>query len=127
MTMIEVLMAIVVAMIGLLGALAMISMLFRSATFSRNLSEATSLVQSRLETQVTLTPISLTTSLGTTTEAVMDALGQTTGAGPFLYTRTTVWSLSSDGKRCKIAVTVSFNDAAGIQHNVTAERERNTP
>jgi Tfp pilus assembly protein PilV len=128
MTMMEVMMAIIVATIGLLGSLAMMSLLFRTSTYSRNLSEAMALVQQKLEAEVSRGAITLTVpASASTTESVMDGLGNTAGAGPFLYTRATTWSVSTDGKRRKIAVTVTFNDNAGIQHTVLAERERNIP
>ncbi len=128
MTMMEVMMAIIVATIGLLGSLAMMSLLYRTSTYSRNLTEAMSLVQSKLELEVTRGGLTLTSpASGTTTESPMTALGDTTGGGPYLFTRATTWSVSTDGKRRKVAVTVTFLDSAGIQHTVLAERERNIP
>jgi type II secretory pathway pseudopilin PulG len=127
MTMMEVMMAIIVATIGLLGSLAMMSLLFRTSTYSRNLSEAMALVQQKLELEVSRGPITLTTPPdGSTAEAMMDGLGNTAGT-PALYTRTTIWSPSTDAKRRKIVVQVMFQDNRGIQHTVQAERERNIP
>ena len=57
----------------------------------------------------------------------MDALGRTTGSGPFLYTRTTEWKTSTDGLRRKVIVSVTFNDGSGTPHTLMAERERNLP
>jgi prepilin-type N-terminal cleavage/methylation domain-containing protein len=127
MTLMEVMMALVVATVGLLGAVAMISVLFRTSTYSRNLSEAMALVQAKLEAEVSRTPISLSSPANaTTTESAMDALGNTSGSA-LPFTRATTWAASTDGKRRLITVTVTFNDVMGIPHTVLAERERNTP
>jgi prepilin-type N-terminal cleavage/methylation domain-containing protein len=124
MTMMEVMMAIVVATIGLFGSLAMMSLLFRNSTYTKNLSEAMSLVQSKLELEVSR-PVT-SACAATPAESAMDALGQTTNAtGIYPYTRTTTWSV--DGVRCKVNVSVQFTDNYGIPHTVFAERERNTP
>ena len=127
MTMMEVMMAIIVATIGLLGSLAMVSTLFRGATFTRNMAEALSLVQSKLEIEVSRGSISLTVPTSSAVaESPMDALGDTTASiKPF--TRTTTWSVTSDGKRRKVQVDVVFTDTQGMAHTLTAYRERNIP
>lgn len=129
MTLVEVMIALLITVVGLLGALSMLSAAFRGGAYTRNVSEAMALVQSKLEIEVSRTPISLTVPAnGLTTEPLpLDGLGQTTGAGPFPYTRTTVWLPSTDGLRRKIRVTVTFDDSAGKTHPLMAERERNLP
>jgi prepilin-type N-terminal cleavage/methylation domain-containing protein len=57
MTMIEVLVALLVATVGLLGGLAMISSLLSGSSFSRHASEAQILAQSRLEQLQSLTGV----------------------------------------------------------------------
>lgn len=128
MTLMEVMIALALATIGLLGALAMLGTMFRGASYSRNISEAMALVQSKLELEVSRGAITLTSPAnGGTTETVMDALAQTSGAGPFLYTRLTTWAPSTDGLRRKVSVDVAFTDNSGMLHHVIAERERNLP
>jgi Tfp pilus assembly protein PilV len=126
--MVEVLIGLGIAAVGLLGALAMLGVLFRGAAYSRNMSDAMALTQSKLEAEVSRGSISLTSPAnGATTEAPLDALGQSTGAGPFLFTRTTTWALSTDGNRRKVTVSVAFIDSIGATHTLSAERERNLP
>jgi prepilin-type N-terminal cleavage/methylation domain-containing protein len=126
MTMMEVMMAIIVATIGLLGSLAMMSLLYRTSTYSRNLSEAMALVQQKLESEVSRGAITLTSPAnGTLPLETVDGLGNASASG--LYTRTTTWGPSTDNKRRNIKVQVTFQDNAGIQHTVLAERERNIP
>jgi prepilin-type N-terminal cleavage/methylation domain-containing protein len=128
MTMMEVMIALAIATVGLLGALAMLGTLFRGAAQGRAFSEAMTLAQSKLEAEVSRGPISLVTPASTTTtEAAMDALGRTTGSGPFDYTRSTTWSVTTDNLRRKVAVTVTFTDSGGATHPLTVERERNLP
>lgn len=126
--MIEVMISLGITTVGLLGALAMLGTLFRGATYSRNVSEAMALVQSKLEIEVSRGPISATVpTSAATSESAMDSLGRITGSGPFLYTRTTTWAPSSDNLRRKVSVSVVFNDGSGVAHTLLAERERNLP
>jgi prepilin-type N-terminal cleavage/methylation domain-containing protein len=125
MTMMEVMMAIVIATVGLFGSLAMMSLLFRSSSYTRNLSEAMSLVQARLELEISrpVTTSSPADGAGAGSPETLDGLGVANASG--LYTRTTTWS--TDGVRRKVNVAVAFTDNYGTVHTVYAERERNTP
>ncbi len=124
MTLVEVLVSMLVAMVGLLGVLAITLVVGRGAAFSRNMSEASLLVQSRLEevqSQVGVTVTPPNPANGTTTEQ-LDALGRPNAAGAF--TRTTTWGVSTDGLRRVIDVTVVFQDMSGMNRTVTASTER---
>jgi Tfp pilus assembly protein PilV len=128
MTMMELMMAIVIATIGLFGALAMMSLLYRSSTYTRNLSEAMSLVQSKLELEVSRPVTTSSPADNTITTEYLDALANVVASPsttPFYYTRTTTWT--TDNGRRKVNVAVAFNDTQGNAHSVYAERERNTP
>jgi prepilin-type N-terminal cleavage/methylation domain-containing protein len=123
MTMIEVMMAIIVATIGLLGSLAMVSTLFRGATYTRNMAEALSLVQSKLESEVSRGALTAVSFPPVTTET-LDALGNSTGSTLYPYTRVTTWS-SLGTQRLRVLVEVTFSDTQGLGHTVSAYRERN--
>lgn len=128
MTMIEVLISLAIVTVGLLGALAMLGTLFRGSAYSRSMSDGMALLQSKLEGEVSRNALTLSNPAnGVTTEAALDALGQSTGTGPFPYTRATTWAPSSDGLRRKVTVTVTFLDNGGSSHTLIAERERNLP
>jgi prepilin-type N-terminal cleavage/methylation domain-containing protein len=125
-TLIEVLIALLVATVGLLGALALTGVLVRGAVYARNLSEASQLAQSKLEELVLVKPMPID---GTTADPnnPMNAFG-VKGAESALYTRAWTWSTYVDadttGTRRVILVTVSWPDSAGFTHTITAERHR---
>jgi type II secretory pathway pseudopilin PulG len=132
MTLIEVLVALLLATIALLGALALLLTSTRGGAFARNMTEASILAQSKLEERVTMTGVTTTTSPlvppngAETVETTLNALGKVdTAAG--IFTRTTTWGLvtAPDGSlRRSITVTVAWLDAAGKGHAVTAARDR---
>ena len=128
LTLIEVMVALLVTTIALLGALATVGITVRGANFSRNATEASILAQSKLESKVSL--LSGTTgSLPTPaleTENNLDGNGaaQTNGTG--IYTRTTQWTASPDGLRRVCTVTVSWPDLVDPtkSHQVIASRQQ---
>lgn len=122
MTLIEVMVALLITTVALLGALAIIGVTVHGATFSRNASEASVLAQSKLEQVVSLPAGTTSGALpATTVETKLDANGNT-GGNTGIYTRQTVWSKSSDSLRRQVTVTVTWTDAFDKSHQVTASR-----
>jgi prepilin-type N-terminal cleavage/methylation domain-containing protein len=123
MTLVELLVALVVATIGLLGTLALLGTLFAGSTFSRSLTEATTLAQAKAEETVVapLNPPDGTQPV----ESGLDGLGRAV-LPPGPYTRTTTWSTVIDaaGARRHVEVVVSWIDGRSIAHQVTAQVER---
>lgn len=126
MTLIEVMIALVVATVGLLGALAMNASMMQSSNFSRMATEATALVQMKMEEQQAA-HIADTTCATSATETAINAIGTTAGSNK-PYTRTTTWTAGSSGfAYCKLTVNVSWTDGAGITHQVQAQTQRAQP
>lgn len=127
LTLLEVLIALLVSTVGLLGALAMLGTILGGGQFSRDATEASILAQDRLEELVILPGTSLPLN-GSTVENQVNAFGKinvTDGSG--IYTRTTTWGSYTDSQgnlRRTIAVAVSWLDALGRPHAITAQRER---
>jgi prepilin-type N-terminal cleavage/methylation domain-containing protein len=127
MTLIEVMVALLVATVGILGPLALMGTLFISSNFSRSMTEASTLAQSKIEalnsqSGVTVLPPSPPNGLVTPSETGLDAYGNVVAGGP--YTRLTSWSVTPDNQRRRIDVTVQWNDALGRLHSVTTSAER---
>jgi prepilin-type N-terminal cleavage/methylation domain-containing protein len=121
-TLIEVMIALLVSMVGLLGALGLTISLMNGGTFARNMTEASTLVQSKLEA-INSQVITMSAPVpGTVTETTLDAYGNVVANGA--YTRTTTWSTTGDGLRRSIIVNVSWVDGANVTHNVSATEER---
>jgi prepilin-type N-terminal cleavage/methylation domain-containing protein len=122
MTLIEVMVALLVTTIALLGALATVGITVRGASFSRNATEASVLAQSKLESLVsTLTGTSGGALPTVVAEAgLLDANGNAGTGG--VYTRTTTWSQTTLSRTC--TVTVSWPDpiVPTNTHSVTASR-----
>jgi prepilin-type N-terminal cleavage/methylation domain-containing protein len=125
MTLIEVMVALVVTTVGILGALAMISSLFVGATFNRNATEAMTLAQSTIE-QVDSQIITMSSPADgpAAAETGLDAYG-VTGSGPTnIFTRQLTWGTTLDNQRRSVNVVVSWNDGAGKAHQVVLTGER---
>ena len=122
MTLIEVMVALLIATVGLLGALAMVGTVIGGTSFSRAATEATVLAQAKIEEVQTRTLVTLTSPANgvESTESNLDAHGGTSG----IYTRTTTWGLSADGLRRTVAVQVQWSDPLNRTHYVTAQTER---
>jgi Tfp pilus assembly protein PilV len=121
LTVVEIMIALAISLLGLSASLSVILTLVRGAEFSRRLTEATTLVQSRLEETVAQGATPGSPPSGTTVEPGLDGLGRPAADGP--YTRATTWSLTPDGLRRQVSVTVTWVDAQGAPHGVTAHRE----
>jgi prepilin-type N-terminal cleavage/methylation domain-containing protein len=123
MTLIEVMVALLVATVGLLGALAMLGTLIGGSSFSRSATEASVLTQSKIE-ELNAMAVTLTTPAdGASSTETIDALARAAAAGP--YTRTWTWS-TTDGRRVAL-VTTSWSDAIGGNHSVSARVSRVVP
>jgi Tfp pilus assembly protein PilV len=127
MTLIEVMAALMLATVALLGALALLLSSTRGGVFARSLTEASTLVQSKLETVAARSSVTSSSPADglESQETKLDAFGAVnTTAGQ--YTRTTVWSTQTIGSctRRRATVTVTWSDAFGTPHTVTAWRER---
>ena len=122
-TLIEVMIALVVSLVGMLGALGLTVSIMNGGTFARYMTEASTLAQSKLEA-INSQVITLTSPANGTvqTETTLDAYGSVVSTGQ--YTRTTTWGVTADGLRRGITVNVSWVDGAGITHNVSASEER---
>jgi len=96
MTLVEILVALVVATIGLLGTLALLGSLFAGSIFARSVTEAMTLAQAKVEETNALSGVTVVAPLNPPdgaqpVESGLDALGRAAvPAGP--YTRTTTWS-----------------------------------
>lgn len=123
MTIVEVLVSLMIAQVGVLGTLALVSTATAGGTYSRNLGDATRLAQSKVEALDSLAGVTLTNPHdGTTVEAPMNGFGVADAAGP--YTRTTTWSVTADGLRRHVDVIVSWSDTRGRSHSVATSRDR---
>jgi len=124
MTLVEVLIALAVTMVALLGALATVGMTIRSSAFSRSATEASTLAQAQLEALVSLSNVTASNPVDNTTgttEPPMDGNGISAANGN--YTRTTAWSTTSDGRR-QVTVTVAWVDGLNVTHQVIASRQK---
>jgi prepilin-type N-terminal cleavage/methylation domain-containing protein len=127
LTMIEVLIALAVATVALLGTLGLVLSLMNGSSFTRAATEASTLAQSKIEAANSLPGLTVFGTLvppnGTTTEYNLDFRGQSGASGP--YTRATTWSLTADNQRRRCVVQVSWSDSRSAQvHSVTAAIER---
>jgi len=126
LTLIEVMVALLVTTVALLGALATVGVTVRGANFSRNATEASVLVQSKLESLVSLPTGTSGGSLPSPpsqTETNLDANGNIdTVTGTGIYTRTTQWSQTTTQRT--VVVIVSWPDPIipTKSHQVSASR-----
>lgn len=122
MTLVEVMIALLVTTVALLGALATVGVSIRGSSFSRNATEASVLAQSKLEQLVSLPAGTTGTLPANSTETTLDANGNVVVTGP--YTRTTQWIASTDGLRRQVTVIVQWRDGLGASHEVRAARQQ---
>ncbi len=129
MTLVEVMIALLITVVALLGSLAMIGSLLLSSSFSRNYTEASVLAQSKLESWVSYPYTSLPTTINTAnapspTTEYLDALGNTAPQATATYTRQSTWAPSSDSLRWVVTVSVKWTDGRGVSHYVYAARQK---
>jgi prepilin-type N-terminal cleavage/methylation domain-containing protein len=127
MTMVEVLVALLVATIGLVGALAMASSMFVSTSNSRQFTEATALAQWKLEEQL-LIPGSAAGVWGVNVPdycTTMLICTPTVPANePNYYTRYVVWTDNINDGNKTLSITVSWPGANPL-HQISVQGERN--
>lgn len=142
MTLIEVLIALMISVLGLMGTLSLLSTIFKGNGFSQRTTEASTLVQSKLEEFVSLQGVTVSpanpadnancpTSGSPTSIPVPTAdprnpltgLGVTDPAGAFQ--RSWSWCTTTDGLRRRVEVIVTWTDTStGRTHSLSAARER---
>jgi prepilin-type N-terminal cleavage/methylation domain-containing protein len=124
MTLIEVMIALVVTTVGLLGALAMVGSLYVGSTFNRNVTEALTLAQTQIE-QINSRQITMSVPVDgpppETTET-LDALGNAVAGG--MFTRTTTWGTNAAQQTRRVTVAVSWTDGGGRPHSISLQDER---
>jgi prepilin-type N-terminal cleavage/methylation domain-containing protein len=111
-TLVELLVALALSMVGLLGLLALQMLAIRSNATSRGYAEATALAQERVEVLQT-TPYA---ALITVAEPPM---GANPGSTQTLYTRTTTVTDNVINKTIRVQVTWDDAYTAGKTHNVS--------
>jgi len=122
MTLVEVLAALLLTTVGLLGTLMMINIVIRGASFSRSVTEASVLAQSQLEAMVSLKTGTVGGALPSNSGPTsVDANGVANANGP--YSVTVTWSSPSSSFRvCTVLVT--WIDAVGASHSLYAQRQQ---
>lgn len=114
-TMMEVLIALAILLLGIAGLLSMQMSAMRATSFSRHATEASMLAEDKMEALRTVATASITCpSVAACTETV-DARGNLDADGP--YTR--VWTPSTLGGETLLTVVVSWNEQGGDPHNIT--------
>jgi prepilin-type N-terminal cleavage/methylation domain-containing protein len=128
MTLIEVMISLLLGTIGLLGMLMLVLSLSAGSLFSRQLTEASVLAQSKAEELVSSVGVTLTTPADgdypSGSPESLDAYGRVAQAGP--YQRRWNYSPWSDagGSRRRVTVTVRWQDTRGTWHTVVAVRDK---
>ena len=122
LTLIEVMVALLITTVALLGALATVGITVRGANFSRSATEASILAQSALEANVSLLTGTTGTLPANPPAETLDGNGTANVGG--IYTRTTEWSASADGLLRICKVTVTWTDGLGSPHQVIAQRQQ---
>jgi prepilin-type N-terminal cleavage/methylation domain-containing protein len=127
MTLIEVMIALVVTTVGLLGALAMIGSLYSASSDNRHMTEALALAQSKVEEINAWVVTAGVPADGPMPAETVNAYGQTPGPTDFQYTRQVTWkTTTTPALNTRHAdVTVSWPSSSGITpHIVSAVVER---
>lgn len=127
MTLIEVMIALAITSVGMLGSLAVIGSLITGTVAARSITEASVLAQSKIEECVAQMPVTVIPQVppnGAITETNLNGLGIVQTSPPGAYTRTTTWGISTDGLRRTIQVQVTWTDGNAKTHSVVTSRER---
>lgn len=116
-TLVELLISLALATVGLLGMLALVGVAIRGNAVSRELTEATGIAQATLET-AELTPFASLPTLAGTRDDVSP-----TGDGSRSFYQV-VTQVAAGASTTTVTVTVSFTDAVGQSHAVTLSTVR---
>ncbi|HJZ85674.1 MAG TPA: prepilin-type N-terminal cleavage/methylation domain-containing protein [Polyangia bacterium] len=120
MTLLEVLVALMISALGLLGMLALIGVVLRGSDFSRRVTESSLIAQTQLEQLVSVPR----TQLAAQCTAKNGALWTGNGGVTTSVTYTISCNIAScNGLNC-ITIGVSWPDAAGRTHTITQQRAR---
>lgn len=126
MTLIEVMISLMLGTVGLLGMLMLMLTLSNGSSFSRQITEASVIAQSKVEELVSSAAVTLTSPADGTTPVPdsLDAYGKANSAGP--YTRSWTYTTVSDaaGSRRRITVTVTWQDQRAALHSVVLMRDK---
>jgi prepilin-type N-terminal cleavage/methylation domain-containing protein len=123
LTLIEVMIALLITTVALLGALATVGITVRGANYSRTATEASVLAQSKLEQLVSLPVGTVVGALPPgSTETGIDVNGNTGG----VFTRVVTWTASTDALRRQCQVEVDWTDTVNplVTHRVFATRQQ---
>lgn len=118
-TLIEVMIALTLTAVAVLGLIAMYASSMKASGFSRHQAEAAALAQEKVE-QLRSGPAG---SIGSGSDVNLDPIGS---AGTGIYTRKYSQTADSSGAYDDILVTVSWSDD-GTAHHVTVYARRNDP
>lgn len=123
-TLIELMVALTVLIIGLLGVMGIVTVSMRNSSFSRHGTEATVLAEDKIE-ELRTAPL----AVGTVTETTLDMTGAVnTDVSKGIFTRTTNIALVNGGDAgsvYEIEVVVSWQEIAeATARNVTLRTER---
>ncbi|HRK48154.1 MAG TPA: prepilin-type N-terminal cleavage/methylation domain-containing protein [Nocardioides sp.] len=108
-TLIEILVALVITVIGLLGIAGMFVANAQGTTYARHATEASVLAEDQLEFMLTTPSANLVSGFDQ-----VDEHGVAVASGGF----TRVWSVSWDGDLARIAVTVTWREGDAIREMV---------
>jgi prepilin-type N-terminal cleavage/methylation domain-containing protein len=125
MTLIEVMIALVITTVGLLGALAMIGSLYTGTVYNRSVTEALALAQSKIE-QINSLPVTLASPAdGTVESELLDGLGNVASSlTQVAFTRKTTWGSNLAQQTRRVTVDVTWLDGGGRPHQVSMQGER---
>lgn len=118
-TLVEVLVAIVLCAVAMVGVIALYRASTNASSFSRHTTEATVLAQAKLEQLRTQTGV-----VATTTEGPLDEMGKTGTGG--IFTREWTVTLSGTNPYHDVTVKVSWVDE-GVNREVVLRGRRNIP
>ena len=111
-TLIEVLIALLVLMVGMAGILSLQLTSMKATSFSRHATEASSLVEDKVED---LRTVSLTSARFVSGTDQIDARGVADANG--LYTRT--WTITPGTETTVISVSVTWTERGGDPYTIT--------
>jgi type II secretion system protein I len=118
-TLVEVLVAIVLCAVAMVGVIALYRASTNASSFSRHTTEATVLAQAKLEQLRTQTGL-----VALTSEGPLDEMGKTGTGG--IFTRDWTVSLTGTNTYHDVVVNVSWVDE-GVARSVTLRGRRNIP
>ena len=120
-TLIEVMIAMVLTAIAIMGIIALYITETKASGFSRHTTEAAVLAEDKVEKIRTMA----STNIASTIESNLNERGQTGGGGIFKRTYSQTQMPVGSPLYADIAVTVSWTDDGGVAHSLTVHARRN--